>query len=294
MERSSASFMEAAAARVGRNSPSRPRRRQARGGDPVGGGTVASQILKHIDGGDIALGGVLPRRVRRRRAAGVARDGLGDRQGVPPAVARRASGQKPQRGGETGVRQTGARFEWLRDPTQGRALRRFADRAFRKFSRGPGPPPAARRRRERADAVDFSSDILRQQRGTRASRRSAEGDGVPATRAVAGRGERLERRTTRRTPAPRAGETTGSKPTATTGLKRGAVAVRSVAPIRLGLRRRRAGAASAREPRRARARARQRPGDHPLASGELFGRVPRRDCRRRRVCNAFRVSRRVY
>ena len=65
MERLDRMFMEAAAARASEEAgPSRaaPVVREAAEGDPVGGGgTVASQILKHIDGGDIFSALVLPR-----------------------------------------------------------------------------------------------------------------------------------------------------------------------------------------------------------------------------------------
>ena len=175
MERLDRMFMEAAAARASEEAgPSRtaPVVREAAEGDPVGGGgTVASQILKHIDGGDIFSALVLPRpecddagrpvwhvtdseisKAFRKRSLAVHPDKN------PSAEAKRAFDKL-----NDAVRS-------LRDPTRkGEALRRFADRAFKEKCRAdPTFTERAKKAQERADALDFSSDILRQQREHRA------------------------------------------------------------------------------------------------------------------------------
>ena len=175
MERLDRMFMEAAAARASEEAgPSRtaPVVREAAEGDPVrGGGSVASQILEHIDGGDIFSALVLPRpecddagrpvwhvtdseisKAFRKRSLAVHPDKN------PSAEAKRAFDKL-----NDAVRS-------LRDPTRkGEALRRFADRAFKEKCRAdPTFTERAKKAQERADALDFSSDILRQQREHRA------------------------------------------------------------------------------------------------------------------------------
>ena len=232
MERLDRMFMEAAAARASEEAgPSRtaPVVREAAEGDPVGGGgTVASQILKHIDGGDIFSALVLPRpecddagrpvwhvtdseisKAFRKRSLAVHPDKN------PSAEAKRAFDKL-----NDAVRS-------LRDPTRkGEALRRFADRAFKEKCRAdPTFTERAKKAQERADAVDFSSDILRQQREHRAR--------VEAKRQKAMAFRRRERSPDEESdssdgsdekdaaPARAPTKLTGSKPTATTGLKRG-------------------------------------------------------------------------
>ena len=155
----------------------------------------------------------------------------------------------------------------LRDPIRkGEALRRFADRAFKEKCRADPISPARQEGAERARTpVDFSADILRQQREHRArvEEQLPEGDGLPATRTVADEkranasgGDDDDDGDKRRA---------SSSSKAALGRGRGRGRVERDFPGRTqttpGWR-----APRAREPRRARTRARQRPGS---SSSEL-------------------------
>lgn len=238
MERLDRMFMEAAAARASEEAgPSRTAAvvREAAEGDPVGGGgTVASQILKHIDGGDIFSALVLPR--PECDDAGRPVWHVTDSE-ISKAFRKRSLAVHPDKNPSAEAKQAFDKLNdavrSLRDPTRkGEALRRFADRAFKKKCRAdPTFTERAKKAQERADAVDFSSDILRQQREHRAR--------VEAKRQKAMAFRRRERSS--RSPDEESDEesdgsdekdaapaqvlptkTTGSKPTSLpTGLKRG-------------------------------------------------------------------------
>jgi curved DNA-binding protein CbpA len=294
MERLDRMFMEAAAARASEEAgPSRtaPVVREAAEGDPVGGGgTVASQILKHIDGGDIFSALVLPR--PECDDAGRPVWHVTDSE-ISKAFRKRSLAVHPDKNPSAEAKQAFDKLNdavrSLRDPTRkGEALRRFADRAFKEKCRAdPTFTERAKKAQERADAVDFSSDILRQQREHRAR--------VEAKRQKAMAFRRRERSPDEESdssdgsdekdaaPCARADETDRLETDGDDRLETRSRSRSGRSPrFRLGLRRRRAGAARAREPRRARARARQRPEDHPLASERAM------------FLSAFRVSRRVY
>ena len=175
MERLDRMFMEAAAARASEEAgPSRtaPVVREAAEGDPVGGGgTVASQILKHIDGGDIFSALVLPR--PECDDAGRPVWDVTDAE-ISKAFRKRSLAVHPDKNPSAEAKQAFDKLNdavrALRDPIRkGEALRRFADRAFKEKCRAdPTFTERARKAQERADAVDFSADILRQQREHRA------------------------------------------------------------------------------------------------------------------------------
>jgi curved DNA-binding protein CbpA len=175
MERLDRMFMEAAAARASEEAgPSRtaPVVREAAEGDPVGGGgTVASQILKHIDGGDIFSALVLPR--PECDDAGRPVWHVTDSE-ISKAFRKRSLAVHPDKNPSAEAKQAFDKLNdavrSLRDPTRkGEALRRFADRAFKEKCRAdPTFTERAKKAQERADAVDFSADILRQQREHRA------------------------------------------------------------------------------------------------------------------------------
>ena len=175
MERLDRMFMEAAAARASEEAgPSRtaPVVREAAEGDPVGGGgTVASQILKHIDGGDIFSALVLPR--PECDDAGRPVWDVTDAE-ISKAFRKRSLAVHPDKNPSAEAKQAFDKLNdavrSLRDPTRkGEALRRFADRAFKEKCRAdPTFTERAKKAQERADALDFSSDILRQQREHRA------------------------------------------------------------------------------------------------------------------------------
>lgn len=168
-------FMEAAAARAAEEAgPSRaaPVVREDAEGDPVGGGgTVASQILKHIDGGDIFSALVLPR--PECDDAGRPVWDVTDAE-ISKAFRKRSLAVHPDKNPSAEAKQAFDKLNdavrALRDPIRkGEALRRFADRAFKEKCRAdPTFTERARKAQERADAVDFSADILRQQREHRA------------------------------------------------------------------------------------------------------------------------------
>ena len=175
MERLDRMFMEAAAARAAEEAgPSRaaPVVREDAEGDPVGGGgTVASQILKHIDGGDIFSALVLPR--PECDDAGRPVWDVTDAE-ISKAFRKRSLAVHPDKNPSAEAKQAFDKLNdavrALRDPIRkGEALRRFADRAFKEKCRAdPTFTERARKAQERADAVDFSADILRQQREHRA------------------------------------------------------------------------------------------------------------------------------
>ena len=175
MERLDRMFMEAAAARAAEEAgPSRaaPVVREDAEGDPVGGGgTVASQILKHIDGGDIFSALVLPR--PECDDAGRPVWHVTDSE-ISKAFRKRSLAVHPDKNPSAEAKQAFDKLNdavrELRDPIRkGEALRRFADRAFKEKCRAdPTFTERARKAQERADAVDFSADILRQQREHRA------------------------------------------------------------------------------------------------------------------------------
>jgi curved DNA-binding protein CbpA len=175
MERLDRMFMEAAAARAAEEAgPSRaaPVVREDAEGDPVGGGgTVASQILKHIDGGDIFSALVLPR--PECDDAGRPVWDVTDAE-ISKAFRKRSLAVHPDKNPSAEAKQAFDKLNdavrELRDPIRkGEALRRFADRAFKEKCRAdPTFTERARKAQERADAVDFSADILRQQREHRA------------------------------------------------------------------------------------------------------------------------------
>ena len=177
-------------------------------------------------------------RVRRRRAAGVARDGLGDQQGVPQAVARRASGQiGPAR--RRNRRSTSSTTRFVRCATRHARARRSdgsRDRAFKEKCARTQPSPSAPRRRRNARTrwTSRQTSCGSSASTARASRRSARRRWRDSGDASGRRTRRATRATgaTRRTPRARAPtKLTGSKPTATTGLKRGRGRGGAVAPI---------------------------------------------------------------
>ena len=175
MERLDRMFMEAAAARASEEAgPSHtvPIVREAAKSDPVGGGgSVASQILEHIDGGDIFSALVLPR--PECDDAGRPVWPVTDSE-ISKAFRKRSLAVHPDKNPSAEAKQAFDKLNdavrSLRDPTRkGEALRRFADRAFKEKCRAdPTFTERAKKAQERADALDFSSDILRQQREHRA------------------------------------------------------------------------------------------------------------------------------
>lgn len=237
MERLDRMFMEAAAARASEEAgPSRtaPVVREAAEGDPVGGGgTVASQILKHIDGGDIFSALVLPR--PECDDAGRPVWHVTDSE-ISKAFRKRSLAVHPDKNPSAEAKQAFDKLNdavrSLRDPTRkGEALRRFADRAFKKKCRAdPTFTERAKKAQERADAVDFSSDILRQQREHRARveakrqkamafrRRERERDADEESDEESDGSDEKDAAPAQVLPT----KTTGSKPTSLpTGLKRG-------------------------------------------------------------------------
>lgn len=237
MERLDRMFMEAAAARASEEAgPSRTAAvvREAAEGDPVGGGgTVASQILKHIDGGDIFSALVLPR--PECDDAGRPVWHVTDSE-ISKAFRKRSLAVHPDKNPSAEAKQAFDKLNdavrSLRDPTRkGEALRRFADRAFKKKCRAdPTFTERAKKAQERADAVDFSSDILRQQREHRARveakrqkamafrRRERERDADEESDEESDGSDEKDAAPAQVLPT----KTTGSKPTSLpTGLKRG-------------------------------------------------------------------------
>ena len=175
MERLDRMFMEAAAARASEEAgPSHtvPIVREAAKSDPVGGGgSVASQILEHIDGGDIFSALVLPR--PECDDAGRPVWPVTDSE-ISKAFRKRSLAVHPDKNPSAEAKRAFDKLNdavrALRDPTRkGEALRRFADRAFKEKCRAdPTFTERAKKAQERADAAEFSSDILRQQREHRA------------------------------------------------------------------------------------------------------------------------------
>jgi hypothetical protein len=175
MERLDRMFMEAAARAAAAETagPSRAApSAEAKEGDPPGGsGTVASQILKHIAGGDIFSALVLPK--PECDDAGRPVWDVSDSE-ISKAFRKRSLAVHPDKNPSAEAKEAfdtlNDAVRVLRDPIKkGEALRRFASEAFQEKCRAdPAVTERARKAQERADAVDFSEDILRQQREHRA------------------------------------------------------------------------------------------------------------------------------